>query len=115
MACAIIANALVFHERIAGIHPEVKPLAQVCGESVPNPQGEVLAAWDDILNINYWAIFAIARDILEQLNAGDAARLLRRLRETAQSFHATGVLIACAFNYDAHTTEFVGCRCSRPA
>ena len=27
MACAIIANALVFHERIAGMHEGVKPLA----------------------------------------------------------------------------------------
>ena len=91
MACAIIANALVFHERIAGMHPEVKPLATVCGDGVDNPQGEVLAAWVDILNINYWAIFAIAKDILEQLPSGDAASILRRLRNTAQSVNATGV------------------------
>ena len=44
MACAIIANALVFQERIAGMHEGVKPLALVCGDAVPNPQGEVLAA-----------------------------------------------------------------------
>ena len=91
MACAIIANALVFHEHIAGMHPEVKPLAKVCGDGVDNPQGEVLAAWDDILDINYWAIFAIAKDILEQLPSGDAADILRRLRHTAQSVDATGV------------------------
>ena len=91
MACAIIANALVFHERIAGMHEGVKPLAVVCGDGVDNPQGETLAAWDDILKINYWAIFAIAKDVLEQLPAGDAATLLRRLRDTAQSVHATGV------------------------
>ena len=91
MACAIIANALVFHERIAGMHTEVKPLAVVCGDGVDNPQGETLAAWDDILKINYWAIFAIAKDVLEQLPAGDAAALLKRLRDTAQSVHATGV------------------------
>ena len=91
MACAIIANALVFHERIAGMHPEVKSLAVVCGDSVDNPQGEVLAAWDDILKINYWAIFAIAKDILEQLPSGDAADILRRLRHTAQAVDATGV------------------------
>ena len=91
MACAIVANALVFHERIAGRRPEVKPLAMVCGDGVDNPQGETLAAWDDILRINYWAIFAIAKDVLEQLPAGDAATLLRRLRDTAQSVHATGV------------------------
>ena len=91
MACAIIANALVFHEHIAGMHREVEPLAKVCGDGVDNPQGEVLAAWDDILGINYWAIFAIAKDILEQLPSGDAAIILRRLRHTAQSVNATGV------------------------
>ena len=90
MACAIIANALVFHEHIAGMHPVVKPLGKVCGDDVDNPQGEVLAAWDDILDINYWAIFAIAKDILEQLPSGDAANILRRLRRTA-SVNATGV------------------------
>ena len=91
MACAIIANALVFHEHIAGMHREVEPLAKVCGDGVDNPQGEVLAAWDKILDINYWAIFAIAKDILEQLPSGDAAVILRRLRQTAQSVNATGV------------------------
>ena len=91
MACAIIANALVFHERIVGMHTEVKSLAVVCGDGVENPQGEVLAAWDDILKINYWAIFAIAKDILEQLPSGDAADILRRLRHTAQAVDATGV------------------------
>ena len=91
MACAIIANALVFHERIAGMHEGVKPLAVVCGDGVDNPQGEVLAAWEAILGINYWAIFAIAKDILEQLPSGDAADILRRLRHTAQAVDATGV------------------------
>ena len=91
MACAIVANALVFHEHIAGMHREVKPLVKVCGDGVDNPQGDVLAAWDDILKINYWAIFAIAKDILEQLPSGDAADILRRLRHTAQSVNATGV------------------------
>ena len=91
MACAIIANALVFHERIAGRHEGVKPLAVVCGDGVDNPQSETLAAWEAILKINYWAIFAIAKDILEQLPSGDAADILRRLRHTAQAVDATGV------------------------
>ena len=92
MACAIIANALVFHGRIVGMHRGVKSLEVVCGNDVDNPQGEVLAAWRHILtNINYWAIFAIARDILAQLPASDATRILRELRNTAQSVNATGV------------------------
>ena len=80
MAGAIIANALVFHQRIAGMHADVKPLRLVCGPDVANPQDATLAAWADILKINYWAIFAIAKDILEQLPDGDAALILRELR-----------------------------------
>ena len=49
MACAIIANAMIFHERIAGMHDTVKPLRLVCGAGVPNPQEDMLAAWEDIL------------------------------------------------------------------
>ena len=91
MACAIIANALVFHERIAGMHDQVQPLQLVCGDAIANPQGAVLAAWTAILRINYWPIFAIAKDLLSHLPAGDAATILRRLRETAQAISATGV------------------------
>ena len=91
MACAIIANALVFHDQIAGMHARIKSLAQVCDDSVANPQGEVLKAWTAILNINYWPIFGIARKILKHLDSADAARILRRLQDTAQAVSATGV------------------------
>ncbi len=91
MACAIIANALVFHERIYGMHTGVKSLNVVCGDTVANPQAQVLTAWQEILEINYWAIFGVAKDILEQLPAAEAAQILRRLRGTAQSISAMGV------------------------
>ncbi len=91
MACAIIANALVFHERLAGMHANVKPLRLVCGPSATNPQNEILAAWSHILDINYWAIFAIARDIVSQLPSDTAARILGTLRKTAQDITTTGV------------------------
>ena len=91
MACAIVANALVFHERIAGMHNQVQPLQLVCGDAIANPQNAVLNAWTAILKINYWPIFAIAKDLLSHLPAGDAATILRRLRETAQAISATGV------------------------
>ena len=91
MACAIMANALVFHERIAGKHEGVKPLNLVCGPDVANPQAETLAAWSTILNINYWPIFSIARDILGQLNSGRASQVLAVLGDTAQKVQSTGV------------------------
>ena len=91
MAGAIIANALIFHERIAGMHDGVKPLHLVCGSDVPNPQYETLAAWAEILNVNYWAIFAIGRDILNQLPAAYANRILRQLEYTVGEVSRTGV------------------------
>ena len=91
MACAIIANAMVFHQRIYGMHAEVKQLHLVCGPAVADPKGETLAAWTDILKINYWPIFAIAKDIVEQLPSDTAAQLLQGLLQTAQQVQATGV------------------------
>ena len=91
MACAIMANAMVFHERIAKMHAGIKTLEKVCGENVANPQHKVLASWDAILKINYWPIFAIARDIVGELQSGDAAQILRRLRDTAQEINSSGV------------------------
>ena len=91
MACAIIANALVFHERLAGMYDEIKPLHLVCGPSVANPQSEILAAWSRILDINYWAIFAIANDIVAQLPSNTAAYILNALCATAQNITTAGV------------------------
>ena len=91
MACAIIANAMVFHEQLSGMHNEVKPLRHVCGDGVEDPQEETLGAWAVILGINYWPIFAIAKDVLEQLPSGEAAQILQTLRRTAQRVDAAGV------------------------
>ena len=91
MACAIVANALIFHERLTGMYAEVKPLHLVCGPSTTNPQDNILSAWSRILDINYWAIFAIARDIVAQLPPREAARILAALRETAQDITTKGV------------------------
>ena len=91
MAGAIIANALIFQERLTGVHGTVKSLDEVCGEDTLNPKKEVLTAWTEILAINYWPIFAIARDIVRRLQTWDAVRILRTLRETAQGVNATGV------------------------
>ena len=91
MACAIMANALVFHERIAGMHQTIKPLRLVCGPEIADAQEETLAAWTDILKINYWAIFGIAKDILDQLPSEFASQILEELRSTAQKVGAAGV------------------------
>ena len=91
MACAIIANAMVFHERIAGMHDGISPLRAVCGPDVADPQDKTLDAWAAVLEINYWPIFAISKDILEQLPPDIALRALRRLRGTAGRVNGAGI------------------------
>ena len=95
MACAIIANALIFHSRLAGINPEIKPLDTLWQSDLDNPKTRIIEVWNDILELNYWAIFAIARDILLQLPAAyETAALLNRLRETALNINMSGALFA---------------------
>ena len=91
MAVAIIANAMVFHERIAGTHEGIPTLRHTCGPDVATPQDATLAAWDSILKINYWPIFAIGKDILDQLPAESAARVLRTLYSTVGEVNSAGV------------------------
>ncbi|MYD52592.1 MAG: hypothetical protein F4W93_14080 [Dehalococcoidia bacterium] len=93
MACAIMANALVFHDRIVGMHRgvNVKPLRRVCGPDVANPQAETLETWNEILKVNYWPIFAVGRDILNQIPSNSAARILRTLELTVEEVNSTGI------------------------
>ena len=89
MAGAIVANAMVFHERLVGLH-DVKPLSILCSTSVANLKSNILDAWTQILKINYWPIFSIARDIVEQLPAAEASQLLSNLRSTVEDVASTG-------------------------
>ena len=91
MAGAIIANALIFHERLAGMHQGVKTLELLGGDSNSDLKRETLAAWSKILDINYWPIFGVARDIVSQLESSDAAVVLHRLCGTATWVRSSGV------------------------
>ena len=91
LPCAVIANALVCHERIAGMQDGIKPLNLAYGPRVPDPQRGTLDAWTKILSINYWPIFAVGRDILGQLPAAYANRILGSLHYTAAQVTTTGV------------------------
>ena len=90
MACAIIANAMLFHERLAGQHG-VKPLQQICNRDNPNPQAEILDAWREILDVNYLDIFEIARDIVAELPTREATQILNIIGFHVLNIAARGV------------------------
>ena len=91
MACAILANALVFHERIAGMHDDVTTLLKLSGNPSVGLQDAFIEAWTTVLDIDYYPIFSIAKDILTNLQSADAAAILLALLPTARQVNATGV------------------------
>ena len=65
MACAIIVNAMVFHERIEESSSLPKLRDSVAGQA--DPQSTLLDAWETVLNVNYWPIFHVGRSVLDKL------------------------------------------------
>ncbi len=92
VAGAIIANALIFHERIANAYEGILPINQICGHPVYSSKKAALTAWEDILNINYWPIFDTAHKIIHILSAGKASSILKTLTNAAERIHEDGLL-----------------------
>ncbi len=94
MACAIVANAMVFHERIVGMHPdaEIKSLSSIAAPGAVNLRGDLLESWRQILTINYHPIFDIAHRIVDCLpTIEDTRRFIRILSESGNYVSATGI------------------------
>ncbi len=88
MGIAVIANALLFQTAIAGTrHGSVV----VATPSAQDSKAAVMRKWDEILKINYWPIFATAREVLEPVPDHFAKDVLRRLTEMASELAGYGV------------------------
>ena len=69
MAAAICVSAFVFHVAIEGQqHIPPVPLAGSIDK------GTLLSKWKEILEINYWPIFSIAHDLVEELQSRPCRR-----------------------------------------
>ncbi len=89
---AIIANALLFQERIAAAYTDIDPIHKVCGRHVSNRQQNALETWRKILDINYWPIFDAAIEIIDALTAHPASEVLRILAGAAERIQEQGLL-----------------------
>jgi hypothetical protein len=87
MAGAILANAFMFHEILAGGEGElgaVKSLEQLRGSGGNIGKSALLAEWRTILTVNYWPIFDIARRILEAVPTAESQSFINGLADTAE-------------------------------
>lgn len=94
MTAAMLINALAFQQNIAGFSAKVevdgrtetrtiRSLGQVREATGHLHPDSVIAEWDNILSINYWPIFHIAKKLLLLIPPTIAARLLDSMVGTA--------------------------------
>ena len=89
MAMTIVANALTVHSVIAEEHG-IETLAELRGSGERLDKDRVLGAWADILTINYYPIFEIARRVLAPIPDRLASDLLQRLHGVASDLALIG-------------------------
>ena len=85
MAAAICVSAFVFHAAIEGQkHIPRVPLAGSIDK------GSLLNTWNAILEINYWPIFSIARDLVEELPIRAVPPVMKRIAESISDLAQLG-------------------------
>ena len=97
MAMTVLINALIFHESLAqaafliGDRRPVAPVRQFNSKSSGFDEHALINEWEDILEVNYWPIFATAGKILDKLPTATADAVLQPLWTAAQRLIRGGV------------------------
>ena len=97
MAMTVLINALIFHESLAqaafliGERRPVAPVRQFNSKSSGFDEHALINEWEDILEVNYWPIFATAGKILDKLPTATADAVLQPLWTAAQRLIRGGV------------------------
>ena len=85
MAAAICVSAFVFHAAIEG--QEQIPPVPLTGSI---DKGRLLNTWNEILEVNYWPIFSIARDLVKELPIMAIPPVMNRIAESISSLAQLG-------------------------
>ncbi len=119
MGVAILANAMLFQSAVAGAaNTEIS--AAVSSVRPGDSRFDVLVAWGRILDVDYWPIFAVARDVLEAIPEAEAMWAIRSLAEmTSRLAHygvtSTGDMAGQMFGRLIADRKFLATFYTRPA
>ncbi len=90
MAMAILANAVIFHMRLARLHTEIQDLGALQTDHGIFRKYDILDCWKEILNINYWPIFHSASELLKILPDREAHAVLAQLHKMSSELQSFG-------------------------
>ena len=91
MAALVIINAMVFQERLASNDAAYQPISA----SMRNgrfSRAMLLQAWDQILDIDYYPIFNMARGVVGQFTDVEAAAVLSECQDAASELLGMGAV-----------------------
>ncbi len=86
MAAAICVSAFVFHAAIEGQGTHI-PQVPLAGSI---DKGKLLGTWNAILEVNYWPIFSIARDLVAELPIKCVPPVMNRIAESVSGLTQLG-------------------------
>ena len=90
IATTIMINAMLFQQKLAG-NSSIKSVEQLQMDNNFNSVS-VSQEWTKILDINYWSIFNVAKDLLLHINPPDLAdQALKIMGETSRELINSGV------------------------
>ena len=91
MAALVIINAMVFQERLAGGEEAYQPV------SAARRDGRfsslmLLQMWEHILSIDYYPIFSMAKNVVQEMSEVEAAEVLSECARTASALLTMGAV-----------------------
>ena len=91
MAALVVTNAMVFQERMASSNAAVQSTSAARSGGVFS-RLRLLTLWDAILEIDYYPIFSMARDVVAELSEVEAAEVLDECAHTAARLLGMGAV-----------------------
>ena len=84
MATTMIINALAYQQNLDG-YAGIRGLAQIRDDAAGNrlTKDAVITGFDEILDVNFWPIFHVAKELLLQIPASTANNMLEQMANTA--------------------------------
>ena len=89
MAALVITNAMVFQDRLASNDAYYQPVSAAL-KNGSFSSISLLQAWDSILNVDYYPIFSMARDVVAELSEVEAVGVLEECARTASELLVMG-------------------------